>query len=562
MGLEGGSSTYYLDNFERILAAVGERYGDLLTAGEQAFADDLRALTLGARCLYVRLISRRGPYFRRDDLRYDEIDDVGTAIGELAAAAFLDPEPAAAPEELLPHLVRAEIEAIARGLGVRGPRRTKADVMLALASACDPGAVSAAIRARVPLVRLLRVDHATLYRLLFFGNLRQDWSELVLSDLGVFRYERYFLSRHQRLYPTRAAIDDALAIRSLGAEARRRLEAGDGRGAFAVAAAIARRDPPWEETARPVADGILLEVARPLERAGSFADALELYGAAASPPARERRARLLSRVGRERAALALCREIAQAPRDESERLFAARFEHRVRRGLGQVPPARRRYRAARRLTLQPEPGRAVEDLVLAHLAAAGRAGFHSENWLWLTLYGLALWDVVFAPVAGAFEHAYQDGPLDLYDPAFRPRREERIAARLAEIANGAWPASRLLALWHAKRGTRNRLVPWWPELPARLELALGHLAGAHLVTVLDRLSRDLGRYGRGLPDLFVVAPGAPGFVLYEVKSPGDRLRPEQIGWLDYLAASAVPCAVLAVEWSSNTGARFAAVEST
>ena len=98
---------------------------------------------------------------------------------------------------------------------------------------------------------------------------------------------------------------------------------------------------------------------------------------------------------------------------------------------------------------------------------------------------------------------------------------------------------------------------------SRLELALSRLEGRHLATVLDRLSRDLGRYRRGLPDLFVVTPAAPGFVLLEVKGPGDRLRPEQVAWLDYLDANGLPCTVLAVEWSKRaSGMRFAAVESS
>jgi hypothetical protein len=53
-------------------------------------------------------------------------------------------------------------------------------------------------------------------------------------------------------------------------------------------------------------------------------------------------------------------------------------------------------------------------------------------------------------------------------------------------------------------------------------------------------------------------------VLFEVKGPGDRLRPEQVGWLDYLGAHDLPCAVLAVEWSTAaaSGMRIAAVESS
>ena len=275
----------------------------------------------------------------------------------------------------------------------------------------------------------------TLYRLLFFGNLRQDPSELVLADIGVWRYESYELRRDLRRFPDRAAIDDALAVRSLQERARACLEAGDGRAAWAVAAEVARRDPAWHPTSRAVADGILLAIAHLLERAGALEQALELYAAAEAPPARERCARLHARLGRERRAIALCREIAACPRDESERLFAARFEQRMRRSLGQVPPARRRYRRAHRL-VAPRRRRARRRIARARaLRARGQHGFHAENWLWLALYGLAFWDVIYAPVSGAFEHAYQDGPLDLEEAAFRARRASAIDQRLAEIAS-------------------------------------------------------------------------------------------------------------------------------
>jgi hypothetical protein len=383
----------------------------------------------------------------------------------------------------------------------------------------------------------------------------------VLADMGVWRYESYELRRELRLFPSRAAIDDAVEARGLREQVRVSLEAGDLRAAVPVAQHVARRDPAWHPTSRPIADSVLLEVAALLERAGARAEALELYAAAAAPPARERRARIEAGLGRERRAIALCREIALAPRDESERLFAARFEQRMRRALGQVPPSRRRYRRVVRLAVAPDSARAVEDLALEHYASRGQPGFHAENWLWLALYGLSLWDVMFAPVAGAFEHAYQDGPLDLEHPTFRARRETAIAERLDEIASTAEPASRLLTTWDAKQGLRNRLVPWAPGVRERIELALSRLSGRHLATVLDRLSRDLGRYRRGLPDLFVLT--ATGFQLLEVKGPGDRLRPEQIGWLDYLTANDIPCSVLAVEWSTaSRGAGIAAVESS
>jgi hypothetical protein len=574
----------------------------VLTASERAFSDDFRACSLEARCLYVRLVSRVGPCFRRRDLHYDEIADPDGAIAELAGARFLEIEPATEPAGLLRHLLRSEIEAIAAHLGAAhvgeqpagspsGPhvgeqlagcpsgavaiparppgkatpasgRATKATLIETLTAACPPDTLRAAILELVPLIEPLRLDDVTLYRLLFFGNLRQDLSELVLADLGLWRYESYELGRELRLFPDRAAIEDALAIRSLEARARACLEAGDGRGACTIAAQVAHREPAWHPTSRVLADGILLEVGHLLERNGASEQALELYSAATAPPARERCARLYARLGRERRAIALCREIADSPRAESERVFAARFEQRMRRRLGQMPPARRRYRSALRLVLAPDGDRAVESIALEHYASLGRDGFHAENWLWLALYGLAFWDVIYAAVPGAFEHAYQAGPLDLEEPAFRARRAGALDARLAEIDRMSSPVERLLGVWDEKRGIRNRLVPWAPVVRSRLELALSRLSGRHLATVLDRLSRDLGRYRRGLPDLFVVTPEEPGFVLFEVKGPGDRLRPEQVGWLDYLGAKDLPCAVLAVQWSTAAGGmRIAAVES-
>jgi hypothetical protein len=518
-------------------------------------------------------VSRVGPCFRRGDLHYDEIPDLDGAIAELDAAHFLDTAPRADPATLLHHLLRVEIDAIAADLAAvtdapggpaAAPRSTKAQSIESLALAIQADILRAAILSRVPLIVPLRLEEVTLYRLLFFGNLRQDLSEMVLADIGVWRYESYELRRDLRLFPDRAAVDDALAVRALHARARACLEAGDGRGACAIAAEVARRESGWHATSRPLVDAILLEAARELERAGSYETALELYGAALAPPARERCARLHARLGRERRAIALCREIADSPRDESERLFAARFEQRMRRSLGQMPPRRRRYRRALRLALSPDGERAVESIALEHYAARGQDGFHAENWLWLALYGLAFWDVIYAPVPGAFEHAYQAGPLDLEEATFRARRSRAIDERLAEIETSSWPAQRLLAIWDAKCGIRNPLVPWAPAVRSRLDLALSRLSGRHLATVLDRLSRDLGRYRRGLPDLFVITLEDPGFVLLEVKGPGDRLRPEQVGWLDYLGANGLPCAVLAVEWSSaaGSGMRIAAVESS
>src|SRR5690606_961200 len=47
-------------------------------------------------------------------------------------------------------------------------------------------------------------------RLMFFGNLSQDWSEFVLADLGIYRYEPVDITPHSRGFQCRQDIEDYL----------------------------------------------------------------------------------------------------------------------------------------------------------------------------------------------------------------------------------------------------------------------------------------------------------------------------------------------------------------
>jgi len=49
------------------------------------------------------------------------------------------------------------------------------------------------------------------------------------------------------------------------------------------------------------------------------------------------------------------------------------------------------------------------------------------------------WDILFLPLPGIFETAYQTAPLDLATDAFFPLRRSEINCRLAEVENGNAP---------------------------------------------------------------------------------------------------------------------------
>ena len=541
---------YYAENFATLLATVVSRYGALLRPEEQAFQATFSALDRDARRLYVRLLSRKGPCIRRDRLRYDEIDDLEGALERLMNVGFVDDGEDLPPAAWLSPLVRAELRVVAqeRGLDVAATIR-KADLIAALVA--QPARSLASLRAAVagvtPMLRVQQGGHVELFCLLFFGNLHQDWNAFVLRDLGLTRFEPYELDPSLRRFSCRESIDQTLMLGRCRAQLHEALDAKRLDDAVALCDAVLEER--WHPEAQRRVDRIAADTGRALERAGRLHEALRCYEAVTAPPTRERRARVLAQLGALDAAVRLCEEIAAAPRDEVERLFAPRFADRLRRKRGERLPVRpRRRRPQRLLTLTPSGDRSVEGLVLDHWRAEGQQGFFAENWLWNSLFGLAFWDIIFAPVTGAFEHPFQLGPRDLRGPAFRARRASAIEQRLDELRTMSNASERLLATFEAKQGTANALVSWHERARDDVALALDRLTGPHLAWVFDRFSREIGRYRRGFPDLFVTQDDAPGFALFEVKGPGDQLRPEQRTWIDHLNAGGLPTFVVPVTY--------------
>ncbi|KAG9068458.1 hypothetical protein KI688_010728 [Linnemannia hyalina] len=76
----------------------------------------------------------------------------------------------------------------------------------------------------------------------------------------------------------------------------------------------------------------------------------------------------------------------------------------------------------------------VEELALSYYGTLGYKGYHSENSLLATLFGLLFWDILFSPQPGVFETLYQTEPLDLRTDAFFLQRQDMILDRIARIA--------------------------------------------------------------------------------------------------------------------------------
>lgn len=531
---------YYLRNFRELLGFVAERYWALLNPAERHFYHSFEASTEPAQRLYIRLVSRRGPLFRARRLRYPEIACLDTAAAELAAAGLLAIDPLPAPADLLRLFSKAELAA---GLGQPGLARLPRAALEQHLLDQQASAV-AALGRREPLWQVLAADCVDTFRLCFFGNLRQDLSEFVLSELGLQHYENYPLDPVHLPFHSRAQIEQHLAYYRCLSTAEQALQGG--------AAELVEL---WRSLPRPAADDAPLRrrvqrltntLARQLERLELPELALTLYRSAERPPARERSARILAARGEIGPALTLCSEMAAHPVNEEERAFAASFGPRLARKLGRRHRATPPYHPPERQLLLAPGDLPVELAAARALSERGRC-FYVENRLFCGILGLLLWDIVFAPVPGAFYNPFQQAPADFYEPEFLTARHDLLSERLRASEDPAAMASWVLGHWSVKYGLRNPLVHWDSLSEELLVLALARIPAQHWQRLLARLLQDLRHHRSGLPDL-IAFPEDGGYALLEVKAPGDRLQQHQRRWMAHFADAGIPHEVLHIQW--------------
>ena len=563
---------YYLANFQQALAWLDARCADLFDAAERRFVDDFARAPRAAQALFTRMLMRKGPTFRVSRLQYDEIGCPRAASAPLVAAGWLDDAPTLALDTLAPLVTKAELLELAARIGVDAQARsTRAHLLDALHAARPaprtwrawyPDSADAVLdlAAVAPLAERLR--------LMFFGNLRQDWSEFVLADLGVCRYESVPFDAASRAFRRRDDIDAYLALR----DCRDALEvASNLPGSLsATLDALDNLAPrthanPW---LRARHDKLRHALGVQAERAREPALAWRAYGDCAHADARYRCIRVLEQLERRDDALALAQRIVAAPASEQEAQRAARTLGRLcrtRGGASQRPADAAASSpevpfAIREIVLPPtDPAVRVEEAARAALCAPDAPAFYVENTLITALFGLLCWPALFAPLPGAFFHPFQRGPADLHAPDFVARRAALFDACVAELDGGAYRDT-ITRRYREKAGIQSPFVAWSMLTPELLDLALACLPAAHLRLWFARLLDDLKTNRSGLPDLVRFWPRERRYELVEVKGPGDRLQDNQRRWLAYCVAHGMPVSVLQVRWAPMADAPHGELE--
>ncbi|BFM05497.1 VRR-NUC domain-containing protein [Halioxenophilus aromaticivorans] len=552
---------YYLANFLELLEGVQQQYSEILPKPYGQFIHRFQRLSPNAQALLVRLLSRKGNYFRLAKLNYPELGELATAVEALAAEQMVALQPPVAADEWLPLFTKKEwLAKITAGLvpGLQadlGWKRTEMDS--ALQTALTELSPDQALElAQEPIVELRAQPLFAWLKLLYFGNARQDLSEFVLRDLALSQFEPYAINRQTRLFADWAQVSDHMAVVELAD--RWQNTAGDDIEALV---ALAEQVPtptgePQDARLERKCGQLLCDIARQLERLGALSQAQRLFAKTGELPARERQARILVSRGLPEQAIILCRAMTESPASDDEFEFAHAFAYRVAKKLPLAywpkptvyQPPTEHWRCPK------EPGewgaRLPEWAVAKKLSASGRC-FYVENHLFLTVFALVYWPVFFAPVAGAFSHPFQSQPHDLYSQDFLKRRPDVLAKTEAWAfsagPDGHLPLPCLLQRLEQKNGINHSLVFWPAVDEALLTLAIENISVKDWRAIFDYLWGDLRARRKGLPDL-IYFPSAGGAELIEVKGPGDKLQTHQRRWLAFFHQAGIAHRVVNVAW--------------
>ena len=544
---------YYLDNFIYLLNHVSQLYADILNESERAFFDDFLSLSEDAQSLYVRLLSRRGDWFRRDKIIYSEISDIDGAAGELTSHRFIQIYSIGLgmiPDETdwLNLYTRPELASAIQAQADQKPASSLRKPEL-LALMMEEPEVYVPDLPDTDIYCVYGEQELETFRLLFFGNLYQDFTEFVLRDLGIYRYESYHLNSASRWCHQRADLEAHRLYHAL------REEAGDLKDqSIEALCLIADRLPASDEpTLRRRRHRFLVDIGRQLERLGYSDDALAVYERSVRHPARERRLRILVSQGRNNEADALASDMADAPVNEEEHQFLLSFvprkmkyNHELCRRLADRVSSPEEdiltMPAETRLSL------GVERAVAAALESEspGDRLVYCENLLIPGMFGLVFWSAIYAAVPGAFFHPFQMRPADLYEADFMALRKSEFDTCWQALESSDVLLAHALFTYQQKQGIANPFVHWAVLTEDLIRLSVERIPVSAWQGMFRFLVKDLRQHKAGLPDL-IRFPKNEGFELLEVKGPGDTLQKNQKVWFAEFERSGIPARVIRVK---------------
>lgn len=547
---------YYLNYFESLLEFVQDKYGKLLNRREKKFIKKFSLLPEDARCLFIRLMNRKGCYFRVQKLNYAEIQSFDEALDTLTSQGFFSSLTARHHQDALDLLrifTKAEmlslLAEVNKELKGQAGKLKKDEVIQLILSNANLRRLTELICQQEPIVKVNFEQETEMFHFLFFGNIHGDITQFVVRDIGYIKTEKLHTSKLQARFKSRKEAEDKLLISKIYQQFKDRRDVlqQPADEIFEWFQKLKITAASLNETAQPQFNKLCLRLGKLLEQQRFPAFALEIYQYTEAAPSRERQVRLMHKLGLNTKALELCEQISRTAQNAEEKYFAEDFCNLINKKR-KVKRTTHYLKNSTSIKLNEEKRFTVELGVLEHFSSHGYEGVFSENHLWRSFFGLFFWDIIFDQDSGALHHPLQTIPSDFYTPEFLKKRRKQIDQRLQALTYPNRFCKIIRHHFKSKMGISNPLVAWQENLLPLVEQCYEKLQPEQISSVLLEMAGNLKENTRGFPDLFIWNKDSYSFI--EVKSPNDQLSAQQLYWLHFFEEQEIKAKVVRVQWQA------------
>ncbi|XP_051118179.1 fanconi-associated nuclease 1 homolog isoform X2 [Andrographis paniculata] len=468
-------TTRYQQNLVMLIQDVLKNHPHLFMVSEMSFLEAFTKLSDDSQRLFARLYTRKGPWFRMSNISYSEIADCHQAVKGLLEAGYVCTFPwengqeNSILEEVLTTLSVDELREALRVLNEKCSHGTRKQDLIDLILSSRKNLIRPELQSFVigitgSCIRISPLAESLIWRAerLFFLNGEQDLSSFLLVDLGIVKYPAYrciisgqifsnrsdFLAYEEAIEISQIMVESLdenkceLVLRCIEVSASRMstsLEASTPSGGESNASFLFYFSAPW------VYSKVVLLGISFFEREKRYIEAISLLRQLLSTFISDGRRgywtlRLsvdLEHLGRIDESLQVAEDGLLDPWVRAGSKVA--LQRRVLR-LGKPPrrwkiPNYAKY-VARKIPEVRVQGRplncktgmksvfygedgaqcGVEQLALQYYAGEGGGwqGVHSESGIWLTIFGLLMWDAIFADVPDVFRTKFQASLLELF----------------------------------------------------------------------------------------------------------------------------------------------------
>ncbi|XP_030974220.1 fanconi-associated nuclease 1 homolog isoform X1 [Quercus lobata] len=587
--------TKYQQNFCLVIHEVIRSNPHLFTDDEKKFMESFTSLSNDSQRLFVRLYTRKGPWFRISTISYSEVLDPQEAIKGLSAMGYIclfedkDKLHDNDIKEILNLLTVSELHDILCKLKKNcNHGRRKSDLLESLlpsfVGGLCPHLTSLVLDKTGACFRISSKAESLIWRAerLFFLNGEQNLSTFLLVDLGIVKYPTYDCIISEQIFP---GPDDLLAYEEAIEVAQLMDEALDGNNVELVLRCIKIADSRISSSSMKTMESTTSELVATfyssfsaswvyskvvllgvsfLERERRYNDAINLlkrllncftcdgrrgywtlrlsinlehtgYPNESLTVAEDGLQDPWVRAGSRMALQMRILRLGKPPRRWKTPSFSASIKRKITEVHVQGRPLNCEMGMKNRFYGEDGEQCGVEQLALQYYAGEGGGwqGVHTESGIWLTIFGLLMWDIIFSNVPNVFRTRFQTAPLDMETDSFYLARKSCIESHLQKIHDGMGEEI-LITSWESHVGTACRGVNWDRHSLAELRAAVTCIGGPCLASLCRHLAQDYRSWSSGMPDLLLWrfhGEYRGEAKLVEVKGPRDRLSEQQRAWL-------------------------------